>query len=642
MITSRPVRLLTVAFSAAVLVSSTVTASAVPRTIEPGASGPATADAVGAAPEHRRPGPPPPRASAEARKVDRAPTPRPDWWDCGSIFGVGECATVELPLDYDRPRAATTSVALLRIPASDQENRIGTLFLNPGGPGGSGVETAAVATTFLGPEVLERFDVIGFDPRGTNYSSNVRCFRNAGEQAAALSGLAVRLPVTRAEQDAHVASATALGRACSTHGKPLSASMSTAQVARDLDVLRRMVGDDQLSYLGFSYGSYLGTVYANMFPERVRAVAVDGVVDPHAWVGTRDAHTPVFTRVGSGEASARTFDEILTRCADAGPQFCNLAGLGDPHTIFEQVADLLQESPLLIEVPELGLEVEVDYSLFMAVFLQLMYSPEAGALVDAELTWLYLLLQERAGETPGAEQVDLDAARRGLALKAQRLQGDVGRQAHAGGRAGADSGSNFPYDNWTEAQLAVLCTDGRHAPHTQMWPRLADAEQERAPRFGPLWAWITASCAERTWTARDSSAYSGPFTREPANPLLVVGNDWDPATPREGAEALAALQPGSRLLLSDNWGHTAYGTSACATGAIDAYLIDLELPDEGTVCAGDVQPFTTPLPQPGDPEVPSEPEMSTRSLGPEAADEPGVPDRLPPVVPPFPGSAPRQ
>ena len=195
----------------------------------------------------------------EARRVDRVPTPRPDWFDCSGIFEVdAECAAVELPLDYDKPKGRQTAVAVLRIKATDQERKIGTLFLNPGGPGGSGVEIAAAAPFFLGPEVLARFDIVGFDPRGVNFSDNVRCWRNAGQQSEALAGLNLFFPWTTKEESAFVRSAKAFGRACSTTGRPLSAAMSTAEVARDMDVLRRVVKDRKLTYLGFSYGSYLG------------------------------------------------------------------------------------------------------------------------------------------------------------------------------------------------------------------------------------------------------------------------------------------------------------------------------------------------------------------------------------------------
>lgn len=200
-------------------------------------------------------------SSDEVRRVDRFPTPKPDAFDCTGVVGVpSECGTVQLPLDYDQPTGAKTEVAYLRVKAKDQKNKIGTLFLNPGGPGESGVDIASFAPQFLSPSLLAKFDIVGIDPRGINFSDNVQCFKNFGEQNAALAGLFVAFPYTQREENAYLRSSKKFGVACSSTGKPLSAHMSTANVARDMDVMRRVVGDKKLTFLGFSYGSYLGNV----------------------------------------------------------------------------------------------------------------------------------------------------------------------------------------------------------------------------------------------------------------------------------------------------------------------------------------------------------------------------------------------
>ena len=141
----------------------------------------------------------------------------------------------------------------------------------------------------------------------------------------------------------------------------------------------------------------------------------------------------------------------------------------------------------------------------------------------------------------------------------------------------------------------MLCTDGRNPATAEEWVPASAAADAAAPGFGPLWTWASAPCASSTWTVRDEDAYTGPFTRRTAAPVLVVGNYWDPATNYEGAVAAAGLLPRSSLLSSDSWGHTAYGTSACVTDAVDAYLLTGQTPAAGTVCTGDVQPFTEPL-----------------------------------------------
>ena len=595
-----------------------------------------------------------PRGNAEARKTDRVPTPHPEWFDCSSLFGAGECATVDLPLDYDKPRGATTGIAVLRIPAADQDNKIGTLFVNPGGPGGSGVEMAAFAEQFLSEEVLARFDVVGFDPRGVGYSDNVRCWRNAGAQQADLSGLMHAFPDTDEEDAAAVTSARAFGRACSTTGATMAGSMSTAEVARDMDVLRRMVGDAQLTYLGFSYGTYLGDVYANMFPDRVRAVVIDGVIDPLAWTNA-EASIPSTMRLGSGDAGAAALNEILARCASAGPDYCKFASYGDPATLYAQQVETLKTAPLEVVDPETGEVIgTLDYPYLMGLLVSDLYGPDASTWIDLDLSNIQELLAA-PGEAGSAAAERQDAARTALMAKVGAIRDQQEQLAAARAERQAAVGFAFPYDNSSEAFQSVLCTDGRNPRQINRWPAFADQSDVTGPGFGPWWTWASAPCGSEAWTVRDEDAYAGSFRAATANPVLVVGNYWDPATPYRGAVAAAGLLPNSRLLSSDSWGHTAYGTSDCVTSAVDAYLIDGELPAAGTVCTGDLQPFTTPLNAEGEPEVPADARVredpEAHSIDSSKADEElpapaqtAVPDdekSLPPVVPPAPGAVPR-
>ena len=582
----------------------------------------ATAGSATAAPRQDR------TSTREARRVDRVPTPKPDWFDCSTVFLPGdECATVDLPLDYDRPNGAKTSVAVLRLKAKDQKRKIGTLFLNPGGPGGSGVIIAALAPFFLGPDVLARFDIVGFDPRGTNFGDNVRCWRNAGEQAKVFAGLNVAFPYTPPEETAYIKSSRAFGRACSTTGRPLSGSMSTAEVARDMDVLRRAVGDRKLSYLGFSYGTYLGNVYANLFPDRVRAVAIDGVLDPIAWAGTRANNTiPQTTRLKSGEGSVRALHEILLRCRKAGEQYCSFAAAGDPEKNYAKIISSLKKAPLVISDPETGEEFTLTYATLIGFLLGDMYAPDGATFVDLDLSAVLALLQDpaAAGSPAAAARV---SARRMLVQKARTQQSTEEAAAAAKAKQRAAFGYAFPYDNSFEAFASVLCTDGLNPPNAARWPAYADDADRRAPDFGRLWTWSSSQCASRTWTVRDEDAYRGPFTKRTANPLLVVGNYWDPATNYDGAVTVSSLLPNSRLLSSDSWGHTAYGTSPCVTDAVDTYLLSRRLPARGTVCVGDDQPFTIPVEPQGAPEA--------RVVAPERS------RRLPPVVPPVAGATAR-
>lgn len=569
-----------------------------------------------------------PSTKAEAKKVDAVPTPKADWFTCDEWAQGADCAMVPLPLDYDQPKGKKTDVAVLRLKATDtSKKKRGTLFVNPGGPGGSGVQMAAAAEQFVSPAVRKRFDIVGMDPRGTNFSDGVACWKNNGAMQKDLSGFNVAFPNTKTETTAYVKSAEAFGKACSTTGKPMSGSMSTAEVARDMDMMRRVVGDKQLTYLGFSYGTYLGNVYANMFPDRVRAVVIDGVLDPEGWAGTKyNKSLPQTQRIKSGEGAAKAVQEILKRCKTAGEKYCRLAADGDPVKIYKKLMAQLKKKPVILNGEETGGEdVELSYADVVSMLLSGLYSPDAGDTTDSILAEISSLMVK-----PGAKGSKLaqrqSAARSDLAARVSSAKDAAKSTAQDKQRQGAAAGWGFPYDNSAEAFQSVLCTDGTNPSRAKNWTTYTDYAQILAPGFGPLWTWSSAPCASSTWTSQDEDSYRGTFDHATANPVLVVGNYWDPATNYDGAVKAASLLPKSRLLSSTNWGHTAYGTSTCATGAVDAYLLTGKLPAKGTVCKGDVQPFTTPLDE--------QEGMSKLRKAPES--------HLPPVVPPIPGAVPRR
>jgi pimeloyl-ACP methyl ester carboxylesterase len=503
-------------------------------------------------------------------------------------------------------------VSLLRHQARDKAHRIGSLFLNPGGPGGSGTQLASAAPSFLSPGLLDRFDVVGIDPRGTNFSDQVKCFSSNAQQTKALNGFSTAFPVTRIEEKATIASAKALGKACSSTGRPLSASMSTAEVARDMDVLRRAVGDRKLSFLGFSYGSYLGQVYANMFPDRIRAVTIDGVVDPVAWVGTpATASRPQFDRLRSADGATKALHQILTLCDKAGEKKCRFAA-GDPVAHYDVIANRLKKTPLLLKDPAGGPPLRFTYAALVSSTMSTfgLYSPNGYKFIDDMLADLVVLT-----EPPAAAGSQVTTASRSKVMKAfaTRLKAQEAKAKRAG--------LGFPYNNSFEALSSVTCTDGSSPADAASWPKAAAAADRRAKYFGRVWTWLSAGCASSTWTAQDEDAYRGPFNRRTASPVLVVGNKWDPATNYEGAVKAASLLPKSRLLGSDNWGHTAYGTSVCATSAIDTYLLTKALPAPGTYCHGDVQPFEDSA------------ASGLRSVTPRAHPAPIVPPIAPPIAP---------
>ncbi|GAB1691980.1 alpha/beta hydrolase [Krasilnikovia sp. M28-CT-15] len=560
----------------------------------------------------------PDRTSAvEAHRVDRVPTPGLGWYHC---FDYAECATVHLPLDYDQPAGAQVELAVLRVKARDQRHRIGTLFVNPGGPGGQGTAIAYYAPFFLGDGVLDRFDIVGFDPRGIGFSDNAQCFRSAREQDAVLSGLNVPFPFTRPEVTAYVAAAEQYGRACSSTGRPLSDAMSTAEAARDMDVLRRAVGDQKLTYLGFSYGTALGQYYANMFPDRVRALALDGVINPISWTGTAATRDMILDdRLRSADGAYKALHEILVRCDRAGGTACVFA-VGDPVANFALIARRLRAAPLVYDDPVFG-PTTVTYADFVAFTLANLYDPGGYDNIVTAARDLLVLTEPPAGTDAAAR----GRARHALTRQLHRLRDRI-------------TGRDFPYDNSLDAFLGVTCTDTRNPRDAASWPARTAASDRRAPYFGRAWAWSTVGCARDTWTVRDEDAYTGPFDRRTAAPVLFVGDYYDPATNYLEAVGASRLLPGSRLLSSDSWGHTAYGTSACVTDAVDAYLLRQELPPAGTVCTGDIQPFTGVPPAAQAAATHPVPSTGGFTVRPQPARN--APKHLPPVSPRIPSIAP--
>lgn len=505
-----------------------------------------------------------PAAATSAReraRVDTLPLPALTWTPCE----LGECASLEVPLDYDSPRAETITLALTRIPARDPQRRIGSLFVNPGGPGASATALPQRFQQWASAEVLDRFDLIGMDPRGTNASTNTHCFRSAGRATTVTETLvSLEFPATSAQERTFVQAARRVATACANPAEKLASAMSTAQVARDMDVVRRAVGDDKLSYIGFSYGTYLGQVYANLFPDRVRAIVVDGVVDPRAWVGTQaTAGVPMSVRMNSAPAASAALAETLQRCADAG----GACPLSDPAADFARVADRLRAAPLVVEDPEAG-TYSITYQSYIEATLYALYAPEGPNEIPL-LTALVDQMQASATSTP---------RRRSLAVQYRRTTDRLSSLA-------AD------YPNTLETVPSVMCSDSLNPWTPRAWHDLAASEDARAPYFGRHFLWGTVYCAQSMWRAQDEDAYTGPFDKVTAEPLMVVGSLHDPATSYAAAQSVASLVPRSRLLTSTNWGHTAYGISACATAHVDRYLLDGRLPPEGTVCDDTPNPF---------------------------------------------------
>ncbi len=524
-------------------------------------------------------------SAQEAARVDSV-TADIDWFDCTNVVGPGvDCGTVDLPLDYDDPTGPTTSVALLRSRATQPTKKLGTLFVNPGGPGGSAVSMAASAEYFLPPDIIKRFDVVGIDPRGTNFSDNVACWRNLGEQTNALLPLNEHAyPVSVAERTDFINASKAFGQACSTTGQPLSASMSTANVARDMDVVRRTLGDSKLTYLGFSYGTYLGNVYANLYPDRVRAVVIDGVVDPAGWQGrSATANIPQTQRIASGDGAWKALREILTRCGKKGPKYCHLAQRSsDPKALFDRFSKKLKATPI-----DLGDGWVLDYPTVMSLLLSDLYSSDAWVWVDMDID---ALIELQKHPVSSAERKAWNAAKKHLTKRFKDFEDLKSADERKLAQLAKAPGFSYPYDNSPEAFQSVLCTDGLNPADASAWVQAGRNAETTGGGFGQLWTWASSPCASKTWTAKDEDSYRGGFSAATSAPVLVIGNKWDPATNYRGAYKAAKLLKNSAFISSDSWGHTAYGSSTCVDTAVTNYIISGKASFTTKTCKG-AQPF---------------------------------------------------
>jgi pimeloyl-ACP methyl ester carboxylesterase len=483
------------------------------------------------------------------------------WSKCYSQFGPFECGTVQVPLDYDSPNGTTISLAVVRLPATDPTHRIGSLFLNPGGPGGSGVDYTVFAGPFLyTPEVRAKFDLVGFDPRGTNRSTALRCFGTDKQWAPYFTPFT--FPSTPEEEQIWMNADLYLDSNCAQRGGRIGDHMSTADVARDLDVLRQAVGDDKLNYAGVSYGTMIGQTYANMFPNNVRAMIIDGVLDPIAWTtGAGDGSTvPFSTRLHSAQGARDTLNEFFRLCDAGGPR-CAFAP--DSAARFAALGEKLKAHPLPVTFPDGSMGV-VNYSNLIGMTLGAMYDSSSWENFAAAL-----------------EDLEAQASAATLGVRLQPFWHPTNAYITKRG---------FPrYQNLVEGFPAVACSDSDNPHSYSAWSTNGVAEENAFGYFGRIWTWVSSICA--AWPTADADRYTGPWTHSTANPVLIIGNQFDPATRYQGAVIASNLLPNSRLLTVHGWGHTSLFLSSCADAVQTRYLVDLTLPPAGTVCQQDHVPF---------------------------------------------------
>ncbi|WBQ07929.1 alpha/beta hydrolase [Kribbella sp. CA-293567] len=490
-----------------------------------------------------------------ANATSRGPAvPKINWGTCGADPQLApfQCATVEVPTDYDRPRGATTTIALTRLPAGDPARKIGTLFTNPGGPGGSGVEfVQKEAQKAYRDKVRARFDILGFDPRGVGKSDQVTCFPTAAEEAALIS-TAPHIPLNKTEFQAGLTMVKKLSQACAKRSGDRMAHFSTANVVRDMDLLRQAVGDRKLTYAGYSYGTFLGATYARYFPSHVRGMVLDGTADPVAYSDSDGDPRPFGIRSGQGPAGAEAFAQFTAECKKAGPQECSLAALGDPAVVAERVLQGLTKKPGELTGPD-GTKVQVNYGEVVTSTFQKLYDPTSWrALAD-----LYAQLAGPAGAAPRTT-------------------------------AAAVLPSSEAYTS--HGSFMQTCVDGPSTGRPREYAAWMDKEHRIAPHFGRYAALIGLDC--EFFPIKDHDAYRGSQWHNTVQaPVMVVGTRYDPATPYKNTRPYADLFPRGRMVTYEGWGHVASMQNTCVDRLVETYLVDLEAPADNTTCTPDRRPF---------------------------------------------------
>jgi pimeloyl-ACP methyl ester carboxylesterase len=458
-----------------------------------------------------------------------APSSKLDWKRCGAD---SECAKLTVPLDYEHPKnGKTIKVAVLRVPATDRKNRIGSLLMNPGGPGAPGAEFAREFASVMPDELRERFDIVGFDPRGSGDTAPVRCQDNLdGVFSADYS------PDSSAERDELATRLQELAQSCQERSGEMLPFVSSESTVRDMDRIRRAVGDEKLTYVGYSYGTYLGTLYAKLFPKKVRALVLDGAIDPNLSA----------VEIGAEQAGGfeRSLDAFLANCSQN--RRCPFYNAGDSAGAFDRLAAQVDGQPLAADDGRTLGGGEFDLGVAQAL-----YSGEEGY--------------------PQLEQA-LAAAARGDGDRLLALSDEyTGRE------------EDGTYDSSQPAFWAIGCRDGPAVGGPDAFAAAEPQFRAAAPRVGVSLLNAGLICAY--WPVPPVRSLA-PFRIDDLPPILVIGTTNDPATPLKWSEGLAQEISSSVLLTAEGTQHTAFVTAfnGCVDDKVVTYLVDLQPPPDGTKC----------------------------------------------------------
>jgi pimeloyl-ACP methyl ester carboxylesterase len=451
------------------------------------------------------------------------------WSDCGSA----QCTEVTVPIDYEKPEGKTLQLAVRLYPAAGGGSER-SLFVNPGGPGGSALDYAASMARQLGSGVTDLYDVVGVDPRGVGRSTPLECLSDSAFDAFTETDPDPDDPQEVTELRDSV---TDLGAACREQSGELAAHVSTEEAARDMDVVRALLGRSQMDWFGASYGTQLGATYANLFPDRVGRMVLDGAVDP--------TESSIEAALGQTTGFQRAFDAYASACVaqDECP-------LGSSVVEARQAASDLLERLDAEPLPTQGDRDLTEGQAFYGMALPL-YNQQSWPVLTQALT--------------------------------QALQSGDGTTLLALSDAYFSRQSNGRYsENIGQVIYAVNCLDAGKTPTVKQVRAALPKFEAASPVFGRALGWGALGCTD--WPI-ESEHPQQPVPAEGAAPILVVGTTRDPATPYESAVELADQLSSGVLLTREGDGHTAYNSgNTCITDAVDAYLVDGKVPKEGTIC----------------------------------------------------------
>ena len=454
------------------------------------------------------------------------------WVKCGGPF---LCTDVTVPVNYSNPGGERMQLALVKYPATDKKKRLGSLLVNPGGPGASGVQYGYAAEYIVSKKILSAYDLVGFDPRGVGGSSAERCLTNSEtDKLVEANGP----PVAGLSLSALEEASKLLATRCEEKLGERLKYLGSVDVVRDMDLMRKVLGDEKLNFLGKSYGTYLGLVYASMFPKNVGRFVLDGVIDPNISANELNKAQALGFEIA--------LDAFLTDCI--GKKDCFFEGtLDQARSEITRLQDLVAKEPLSGKDGRIATE-----SILVLAMVASLYDYETGwPQLNKALKDIY--------KSKGGKLFDL-------------VNSYVVR----------DAKGRYP-SNENEVAYIVNCLDRTDDASPERLAADAERFESFAPHFGPYIAWSTLPC---NYWPYEPVRPPVPLNGKGAPDFVVIGTTRDPATPYSWATEVTARFPSAYLITADGDGHTGHGRgSTCVDGAVDTFLLTGKLPIRPLRCS---------------------------------------------------------